>query len=258
MRIVSWNLAANTTSRSHAVHDRAWRYLESLDPDVALIQEARPPEWVAGKKDWMIVQRPFRLWASAIVAKAPLQLTGFEGPFEGVLDDDGYLATGTVTLPDGASLLVGSVHTPIGPATDAELGGRDPDAVRTPRYKVPYRRDVAYAIYHDRVAGQRFLVSGDWNIARLWDTNHRNTSEIDFFLRAERDGWIDCYQRLHPEGEGRTWFRGDDPPYQMDHAFCDAATAESLVRCEIDAHPAETLLVSDHAPLVLELANSAS
>jgi exonuclease III len=38
----------------------------------------------------------------------------------------------------------------------------------------------------------------------------------------------------------------------MDHAFCDPVTAEVLRACEIDAHPAETLTLSDHAPLILE------
>ena len=254
MRVVIWNLAANTVSRSRVAHERAWRYLEDLDPDLALVQEVRPPDWVVTRPDWSIVHAPFRLWGSAIVAKTSLALAAYDGPSGGVLDDDGYLATGSLALPAGSPLIVGSVHTPIGPATAAELGERDPGSIRTPRYKVPYRRDLAYAIYRDRTRGQRFLVGGDWNIARLWDRHHAGSSEVDFFHRAENDGWVDCYQRFHPEGEGRTWFRGDDPPYQNDHVFCDQETAARLVSCEIDAHPAKTLLLSDHAALVLELA----
>jgi hypothetical protein len=199
----------------------------------------------------LIPSRP-KLWGSAIVAKSRLALTAFGGPSEGGLDE-GLLATGIVALPGGSSLLVGSVHAPIGPASVEELAGRDPEAVRTPRYKVPYRRDVAYAIYRDRVEGRRFIVGGDWNTTRLWDHYHPGASEIDFFHRAERDGWVDCHRRFHPEGEGRTWFRGNDPPYQNDQVFCDPETATWLVSCGIDAHPVENLVLSDRAPLLLEL-----
>lgn len=253
MRIVIWNMAANTTSKSRATHDRTWQYLAEMEPDVALIQEARPLDRPSLRDGWSIVHRPYRIWVSAVLAKAPLLLEPYEGTFEGVLDAEGYLATAAVTLPDGSDLLLGSVHTPIGPATESELAGRDPDEVRTHRYDVPYRRDMAYAIYRDRVAGRRFLVGGDWNTARLWDDLHPRSYEVDFFKRAQHDGWVDAYARFHPEGEGQTWFRGGDPPYQNDHVFCDKATAEALESVEIDRRPAEELGLSDHAPLMLAL-----
>jgi hypothetical protein len=61
-RVVVWNLAANTFSRSYAVLDGAWCYLESLDPDLALVQEARPPDRVSERADWSIVRVPFKLF----------------------------------------------------------------------------------------------------------------------------------------------------------------------------------------------------
>ncbi len=253
MRIVVWNMAANTVSRAPSVHERAWRYLDALQPDLALIQEARVPGWARARPEWTIVQDPVQLWGSAIVVGPALELTAFDGPRTGSLEA-GLLATAIATQPDGARLLVGSVHTPIGAASAAELGGLDPALARTPRYRIPCRRDVAYAIYRERVAGKRFIVGGDWNTSPLWDELHRGTSEVDYFDRAEQDGWVDCYRTLHPEGEGRTWFRGSDPPYQLDHVFCDRDTAASLVACDIDPCPADTMSLSDHAPLVLVLA----
>jgi exonuclease III len=114
----------------------------------------------------------------------------------------------------------------------------DPLAIKRPEEKVPYPNDVAYALYRARVQGRRFLVSGDWNIARLWDDYHPGTREADFFARAELDGWIDCY-RLFNEQEGRTWFRGRDIGYQLDHAFCDPETARRITACYIEPEPAE-------------------
>ena len=49
-----------------------------------------------------------------------------------------------------------------------------------------------------------------------------------------------------------TSFRELEPPYQMDHAFCDPKTRKAVWPCDIDAYPAETLKLSDHAPLTRE------
>jgi len=250
MRIVSWNLARNSTSRSWSVHERAWHYLAALDPDIALLQEVTPPDWALER--WSVVQPSTSPWGSAILARHGLELrpgpTDWHGGFEqGVL-----LATGEVAPAQGTELLLGSVHTVIGKARADVLVGFDPLRIKRPTEPVAYKNDVAYALYRDRVHGRRFIVSGDWNIARLWDTLHPGAHETDFFTRAEADGWVDCY-RLFNEDEGRTWFRGRDAPYQLDHAFCDPETARLLRSCYIDPYPAEKLMLSDHAPLILEL-----
>ena len=257
MRVVSWNLGYAFGFKT--THDRAWDWLKAADPDLAMLQEVRPklPEWV--EERWTVVRRGPKYSGSLILAKPDLGLRELPGEHPRFKGSDAYLATGTVTLPDGTELLVATVHTPVGKATDDELFGYDPEAIRRPRDIGPNgdigprRNDVAYAYYRDTVRGKRFLVSGDWNIARLWDYQYRKppTHEVDFFDRAEADGWKECYRLFHPEGEGRTWFRDPEPPYQMDHAFCDPKTAKALRACDIDADPAELLKLSDHAPLIM-------
>lgn len=256
MRVVSWNLARNTYP-SDVTHDAAWRYLRDLDPDVALLQEARArlPDWVGATYE--VARQPAQRWGSLILAKPKFQLLRWPGEQPRLQHStDVYLATATIRILDDASVVVGSVHAPIGAASLTDLSGLDAKLIKRPRAPVAYRSDVAYAFYRELVRGRRFLISGDWNVARLWDYQygHPQIHEIDFFDRAHADGWIECYRRLHPEGEGRTWFRGSEPPYQMDHAFCDEETAQTLQACEIDKWPAESLHLSDHAPLILEFA----
>ena len=251
MRIVSWNLARNTTSRSWSVHDRAWEYLAELDPDIALLQEATVPEWA--RERWSVVAPSRSQWGSAVIARPSLAL--LEGPvdWEGGYEQGVLLATAEATPANGSSILLGSVHAVVGTVSNEILDMFDPAALKRPHEPRPYPNDVAYAIYRERVRDRRFLVSGDWNTARLWDVLHSRAHEADFFARAEEDGWIECYRLFH-EQEGRTWFRGTDAPYQLDHAFCDAETAQLLRSCSIDPHPAEQLHLSDHAPLLMEFA----
>ena len=250
MRVVSWNLGYAFDFKT--THDRAWHYLGALDPDIAMLQEVRPelPAWV--EERWTIVRRPPRYWGTLILVKPDLGPRELAGDHPRFNDSDVYLAAGTVTLPDGTSLLVGSVHAPIGEATGDELFGFDPRAIKTPYAPAPSRNDVAYRYYRDTVRGRRFLVSGDWNVSpRLWDEHHPGDHEAEFFDRARDDGWIDCYQAFHAD-EGQTLFKVGSPPYQADHAFCDGETAKALRDCYIYPHPAEDLKLSDHAPLILE------
>jgi hypothetical protein len=65
MRIVTWNM--NHKGQSHEKRQRAWQYLaDELRADLALVQEASPPEHFAS------VYRPIGTdsyqWGSAVVA----------------------------------------------------------------------------------------------------------------------------------------------------------------------------------------------
>ncbi len=248
MRVVSWNLGFAYSFK--ASHERAWHYLAALDADVAFLQEVKPPAWASER--WDIDMAPHKHWGSAIVAKRELGLTSPPDRTLGVLGQFGaYLATATLTPAAGVSLLVASVHTSARVASQDTLAGLDPEAIRRPSVDAPWNNDLAYSAYRDLVKGRRFLVSGDWNTARLWDKVYGGSGGVEFFDRAAADGWVECHRMFHDE-EGRTWFRGNEQPYQLDHAFCDPVTAEVLKSCEVDPYPVETLGLSDHAPLVME------
>ena len=245
MRVVSWNMAHTR---------RAWDYLEELDPDLALLQEANPahtPDWVAQRWPSRAMWPPQSWgWGSAL-AKPHLDLTPYPRGPEG-MEINGWLATATVKLPDGESAVIGSVHAPPFRVTAEHLAGRDPAPMSLPKYRTPRTFDVAYATYRERVRGRRFIVGGDWNISRdLWQLYHPKSHDADFFVRAEQDGWVDSYRRDHKH-EGQTWFRAGNLPYQFDHVFCDEATAESMRFSKIDPHPAACLRLSDHAPVIVE------
>lgn len=246
LRVVSWNMGHTR---------RSWDYLGELDPDLALLQEANAgaaPGWAFERwPGW--VMRPVRSWGwgSAIIAKRSLNLEAIRDEAEG-MELEGWIALGIVRMPDTTSMVVGSVHAPPFRPTPEHLGGRDPALMALPRYRAPRSFDVAYATVSHRIRGHRFLVGGDWNISpQLWLTYHPRSHDADFFVRAARDGWVDCYRRDH-DSEGQTWFRANNLPYQFDHVFCDEVTAKSMGSCTIDPRPAATLRVSDHAPLVAE------
>jgi hypothetical protein len=250
MLLISWNLGYAFGFK--ATHQHAWEYVASLDPDIALVQEAVVPGWAEDK--WTVLRSPGSGWGSVILAKPRFNLREIDASTELNIKGGLVTAIGVVKLEDGAELLVVSVHAPVlrGGAREIDLGGRDVESLKLSAYQTASLRDVAYVICRDLVKERRFVVSGDWNTSPiLWDRNHPKDCEAEFFSRAEADGWVNCYRKFH-EGEGRTWFRKNDPPYQLDHAFCDSATAEALRNCRIDVNPAERMGLSDHAPLILK------
>jgi hypothetical protein len=256
MRLVSWNMGAGYEPYIQW-HDRAWRWLATLDADLALLQECVPPDWA--RERWTFVNLPFQFWASAIVAKPTLGLRPLELDPSSLLGRFGsYLASGEMPTPEGSPMLVASVHTRAAEAPDWVTTGHDRNAIARESVGVPWSNDVAFAGYRDllaaRPAGSRFLIGGDWNTARFVDEQRVPKAEgAEFFQRSAEVGWREI--TLDADGhEGRTWYGPGGPlPYQPDHVFADAAIAKQVRTMEIEAYPVETLGLSDHAPLVLEL-----
>lgn len=252
MRVVAWNLGGAYGSYIER-HEQAWEWLAGLKPDVALLQECVPPAWARGR--WTILVLPFDHWGSAIVARPELGLEAVPLAEGSLLDRFGsYLATGELTLPDGGSLLIGSVHARAAEAPDWVTAGHDRARMARPSVGVPWPNDVIFTGYAELVAGRRFLVGGDWNTARYLDENgHPSEAGSQFFDRAQEAGWIEL--SLDADGqEGQTWYGSASPrPYQPDHVFAARDTTVARRGMDVDPYPVEGLNLSDHAPIVIDL-----
>ena len=232
-------------------HDEAWAEVLAREPDIAFLQEcAPPPEFPYG---WTVHAEPFEIWGSAIVTRLPMTPVRFE-PTSHLGRFGAYLATATVTLPDGTELLVSSVHERTAPASKRLLKDLDGAAMRRPSVDVPWWNDVAWHGLADLVRGRRFIVAGDWNTSRWVDAKGIPTpSGKDFFDRAEAAGWVDLHQRAVGHEE-RSWFGSTNPRvHQPDVIFADASTAAGLVGCRVEPEWAADRKLSDHAPVIAEL-----
>ena len=66
MKIVTWNLGYWQHGK---YHDEAWDYLcNELKPDLALLQEVKPPSWVS--QNALLFEEITRGWGTAIYAPA--------------------------------------------------------------------------------------------------------------------------------------------------------------------------------------------
>lgn len=115
--------------------------------------------------------------------------------------------------------------------------------------------DLVFAGLERLVKGKRFIIGGDWNNSRMFDMTMRKPGQppisTAFFTRAQDAGWFECHGSKNEEQS----FTGDKAqrPYQLDHVFCDAKTAEKMRDCSVRLDWLAREL-SDHAPVVAEFA----
>jgi endonuclease/exonuclease/phosphatase family metal-dependent hydrolase len=255
VRILCWNLggAWGRFRDEPGLHERAWQWIAAVDPDLAFLQEVRPPEW-AGQR-WQLIVGPHRYFASALLARRDFVLVEASLPADGPLDRLGsYLATAELVLAGGDRLLVSSIHTPAREARESAHPGFDRTAIARETVGTPWLNDVAFAAYRDLLSDRRFLIAGDWNTSRWCDEDRMAIpTGAEFFDRVERAGWVDV--SLGCQGrEGKTWYGSANPrPHQPDHAFADPVTAAAMQSFSIEPWPVTALGLSDHAPLLLEL-----
>jgi endonuclease/exonuclease/phosphatase family metal-dependent hydrolase len=225
MRVVSWNLGLNT-GRSSRPHSEAWRFLlEKLKPDVALVQEAVPPEdldrSVAFVRPWAR-----RMWGSAIVT-AP-------GRIRKTFADSSGGPVVVAEMEDGA--IMASIHARI-------VKGRT----------IPTLRHTLKRVL-PRLKGRRCVIGGDLNTARgaaaIWPRHgHR-----EFFESLTGMGLYDCHWELNGRESRSFWGEVSPHELQLDHLFVDLETGRAgrVTECWIET-TGEVRELSDHSPIIAEI-----
>jgi endonuclease/exonuclease/phosphatase family metal-dependent hydrolase len=264
VRLLSWNLhgAAVPGRATLDQQHRAWTYIRDLGADIVLAQEVASkgiPPWA--RDEWTIVQgergvhRKTWHWGSVIAARLGLNLR-----FRSELLADPWLAqmydlvlVGQIEL-GGGPVVLASVHSPavtvrswVNDYADLPLGEDESEALKRPGCPdEPYYNDFAFTALARHVAGARFVVGGDWNTCRKYDTP-RSRAGSAFFERAAAHGWVEC----HREPEEASFLGRATATYQLDHAFCDSTTAATVTACRVVLNDV-VRAVSDHAPLVVD------
>ncbi|MEO8461091.1 MAG: exodeoxyribonuclease III [Dokdonella sp.] len=121
-------------------------------------------------------------------------------------------------------------------------------------------------------SGRDYVLCGDWNIVRSrldirnWTSNQKNSGCLpperewlnglcaDAADAAGRNGWVDSYRTLHPEGEDYTWWsnrgaaRTNNVGWRIDYQLVTPTLGKKLKACQITPAPR----FSDHAPYLVE------
>ena len=178
MRVVSWNMGCGPiAARYRKTHTEAWHHLlDTLRPDVAFVQEALLNSVMSPDTGSLI-------WSAtcgtdsgtAVFVRQGLQFRPL------VIQSDGSFVAGVESSVNGTPLLFISIH--VGP----------------PRY-MKHCKALALTLA-EVTAGHRFVVGGDWNAARHWDTVYRTKSSGKFFADLAARQMVDCHWQQHGKEE---------------------------------------------------------
>jgi hypothetical protein len=241
LRVAIWNMQQRRD---------AWEYLDGLDVDVALVQEAvspadpRPNGWQSVPRwhepdSWRIDSR--RRWSSAIVSYG-LPLT--EVPTARLGDP---LPTGGYWVSHPGALRLAEIEMPERHVLVASLYG-----VMVDKYAITsmnrHLSDLTPAVFSGR--WPRIIVGGDLNIspqlAPPWRRHHELVIERILAL-----GFEDCLGRFHDDYV-QTFFRKNAKPYQDDWIFAKGLH-QDLRACAPLNNPDERVLserYSEHCPVI--------
>ena len=142
MRLLTWNMGYWAF---RAQHDEAWRWLlEELDPEIALVQECVPPQWVLEDRMviWDQAYPDSQLdWGTALVSRVPARRAELpeiddwlrELPASVPGTDKlgrvqrlrGWVACAEIDTPTHGTVLVVSVHNPSQEIERTRLKGID-------------------------------------------------------------------------------------------------------------------------------------
>jgi endonuclease/exonuclease/phosphatase family metal-dependent hydrolase len=161
-----------------------------------------------------------------------------------------------VPLPSGTPVVVTSLHAYAQPIPANKLGAFNIDDLVPPgpRHEV-WPVDLAWWALRKLTSNVKAcIIGGDWNMARLFDTNYGSGSEMGGnqarFDRMASSGWHEVARRFYSD-EVQTYFKPPAGPYQLDHIFVSESIMAATTHFEVVTSPA-VRNASDHAALVME------
>jgi hypothetical protein len=138
-------------------------------------------------------------------------------------------------LGDGVSMLLASIHV-------------------LPQNYAKHVKQLTDALTVTITGGRRFVVGGDWNVARQQDAVYHTKRFTRLFERLAELQMIDCHWTQHGKEVATLFRKQDKNAYQCDHFFSDPVTAPGT-DCAVLPHIEH---MSDHSPLSLVVSASMS
>ena len=273
LRVVAWNLH-HAVLRNDERRAAGWRFLRDLGADLALVQEAGPPELPDAQTLWEAPRTGPSDWGTALVSRHP-ELARFTGP----VYPHYYGGKTAISLGEHVrerSIAMGLLSRP---GTTPVLGISLYGTLRYSEQSVLHAAADIMPLFDDPTVTRHVILGGDLNIHTHDDRPHdrRRSGAIlavieaigvvnlvreartrgvlvegarDPILQCPCDG-TDCYHvRTHKHSRHRPGEMANN-----DYLFASPALAERLVRLEVmngDADP--SWAHSDHCPLVADFA----
>ncbi len=267
MRIVTWNM---DYWKHRSSHDDAWHWLlDTLKPDIALVQECAPPAWLSelGFVQWdRAYPEGKQPWGTALFSRSPAKPAGLEevdtwlgqlprrtAEYEGLARVHrlpGWAAIANVQIDGLGDTLVVGLHNPAFEIERDRLEGVDVSPMKLKMSDDLWLLDILFYFLKHRLE-HPLLVGGDFNYSRLLDDLYGEAGNHEFFDRIQSEGFVSLHRKFH-QADQQTFFQKRGRGHQLDYLYGNRAVGETASSCEV-WYDDQVSDFSDHAPLVAEL-----
>jgi endonuclease/exonuclease/phosphatase family metal-dependent hydrolase len=244
MHLLSWN--TNHWQRRH-YHADLWDYLDELNPDIALLQEAYPP--LVNSEDVVVKKAGVKLsnsgnyvwheiggnrkWGSGVFTRdMPVRFYELKTQYRGAL---------TVAEVSAGDTIITAISM---------YGLMEEGFSITTLHRM--FSDLTFLLEGKRGLNRYIVLAGDFNASPQFDAKQPGFSHKILFDRIENFGLVDLFPYM-PENPLQTW-RSDktDIPWQLDHCFVSKNLFNKVEKAEVLYN--ETIeKLSDHNPLSIKL-----
>lgn len=254
MKILTWNMAGAGFHKL-ATHAQAWDWLlKNAEFDVALLQEAIPPDGLENSYRSALFQKRFPSskikWGNCILSReiAYKEFTPTVDPrWESAVKGPSLIAE-----PIGDEPWLINIHSNANHIPDFKIDEFKAEGALTCHSKRTWEIEVISHELKALLSDKSFVLGGDLNSSLLLDKIYKRNTNKRLWANLETQGYFDL--RLpHSETEQQTFFRKSTHPYQLDHLFSDPETHVRSKSWTVLPRVVEKLQLSDHAPIVVEI-----
>jgi exodeoxyribonuclease III len=253
---VKWVLSYNVNGIRSAIGKGLFDFLVEVDPDIICFQETKAQPGQMHESEFEALG--YYGYAFSAVKKGYSGVAIFSKvkPDQVVygMDNEKYDIEGRVIRADFGDISVISVYFPSG-----TTGG-----IRQ-AFKMDFLSDFQNYLAELRKTRSKLIISGDYNICRLWNDIHNPEKQQDTsgFLPEERewfanfvdDGYVDSFREFNQEKHQYSWWsyragaRQKNKGWRIDYHMITSNLKDKLVNAKI----LPMAVHSDHCPVLVDL-----
>ena len=250
-------LSYNVNGIRSAVSKGLLKWLPEVNPDVICVQETKAQPGQLHEADFAALG--YHCYAHSAEKRGYSGVAIFckQIPDHVVygMNNAKYDAEGRVVRADFGELTVIDVYFPSGTTGEVRQA-----------IKMEFLADFHAYLNELRKERKNLVISGDYNICRLWIDIHnpsqqQNTSgflpeEREWFARFVEDGYVDSFRKINSEPNQYSWWsyragaRANNKGWRIDYHMVTIEMEDKIV----DAAILQKVVHSDHCPVLIDLA----
>jgi exodeoxyribonuclease III len=231
-------------------------FVKEINPDVICFQETKAQPGLMNETEFEAIGYYCNAYSAEKKGYSGVATFSKEQPDRIVygMQNDKYDVEGRVIRADFGDISVISVYFPSG--TTGEIR----QAV-----KMDFLSDFQVYLNELRKTREKLIISGDYNICRLWIDIHNPSQQLtisgflpeerEWFAKFVEDGYVDSFREINVEKHQYTWWsyranaRQNNKGWRIDYHMLTSSLKDKI----IDSRILPAAVHSDHCPILLDL-----